>query len=143
MKRGQSGQTLIMFAVVLSLLLVGLLALIADLGTLFVAYTHAEDVALLAAQAGASRIDQNAFYNGQLVLDPAASGQACQAAVQAGNLPQPRFSCTPDATRTRITVNIQFNAQLPLPIPAVNVPVKVTETATTVYGDTQGRLAPP
>ncbi len=75
---GQAGQTLVIFALVLVFFLVGMLALVADLGTLFVAYNRVDDGALLATQAGASAIDQGSFYGGSLRLDPQAAEQRCQ-----------------------------------------------------------------
>jgi hypothetical protein len=140
-----AGQTLVMFAIVLAFLLVGLLALTADLGALFTAYTRADNVALLAAQAGASQIDQNAFYNGQIILDSTEAPKHCHDAVVAGRLPQSAFSsnCMLDATKTAMTVDIKFNAQLPLPLPGTSAPIHVTETAQTVYGDTTGRIPKP
>lgn len=141
--RRMEGQTLVMFAVVLAFVFVGLLALIADLGALFTAYTRADNVALLAAQAGASRIDEAAFYNGQIVLDPAGASAQCATAITAGNLPQATSHCTLNAARTSVTADIQFRAQLPMPVPGTSAPIHVTETAQVVYGDTTGKEPQP
>jgi Flp pilus assembly protein TadG len=137
---GQRGQTLVMFAVVLALLFIGLLALIADLGAVYTSYSRAENVALLAAQAGASQINQQDFYNGVIDLDASAAPARCAAAIQAGNLPNPAYTCKL-ATPTQITVTIKYNVQLPLPLPGTSAPIQVTESAETVYGDTVGRKA--
>jgi hypothetical protein len=141
------GQTLVMFAVVLAFLFVGLLALIADLGAVFTAYTRADNVALLAAQAGASQIDRNEFYGGRILLDlndaPRQCNAAISAAIEAGNLPKPIASCTLNAARTAVTADIQFSAQMPMPIPGTRAPVHATQTAQVIYGDTTGKEPQP
>ena len=68
-RRPESGQTLVVFALVLALFLVGMVALVADLGAVFVTYNQVDDAALLAIQSGASAIDEGSFYTGRLQLD--------------------------------------------------------------------------
>ena len=65
----ERGQTLVIFALVLSFFLVWMIALVADVGTLYVAYDRFDNAALLAAQAGASAIDTGQLYQGNLRLD--------------------------------------------------------------------------
>ena len=71
------GQTLVVFALVLALFFAGMLALVADVSALFIAYNRVDDGALLAIQAGASAIDENTFYTGSLRLDAATARQRC------------------------------------------------------------------
>ena len=69
--RTERGQTLVIFALVLSLFLVWMIALVADVGALYVAYDRFDNAALLAAQAGASAVDTGQLYQGNLRLDVA------------------------------------------------------------------------
>jgi hypothetical protein len=125
----QEGQTLVIFALVLALLLVGMLALVADLGTVFVAYTRVDDGALLAIQAGASAIDQDSFYTGQLQLDPMAAAQRCRDSLAAAGL---EGGCTADARS--VTVEVSQAVALPVPLLGISAPVSVTRTARPAFG---------
>ena len=135
--RGGSGQTLVIFAVVLAFLLIGMLSLIADLGAVFTAYTRADNVALLAAQAGASAIDENAYYGGQLQLNPGDALNRCQTVLHSSGLPLQPPGCS--ATPQEVTANVQFSAPLPLPLPGATAPIHVVRTARGVYGGTSAR----
>lgn len=138
MSERQDGQTLVIFAVVLALMLIGMLGLIADVGAVFTSYTQADDVALLGAQAGASAIDQNAFYNGQIVLDQNAARTACESIIFAAQgVDKSSSSCT--ATATQMTVNVVMAVNLPLPMFGLVPPIHVTRTAHSVYGDVTGQ----
>lgn len=136
-RRSGSGQTLVIFAVVLAFLLIGMLSLIADLGAVFTAYTRADNVALLAAQAGASAIDQNAYYNGNLQLNQGDAANRCQTVLDSSGLPLQRPGCS--ATPQEVTADVQFSAPLPLPLPGASAPIHVVRTAAGVYGDTSGK----
>src|SRR5215469_13129959 len=96
-----SGQTLVIFALVLALFFAGMLALVADLGALFIAYNRVDDGALLAVQAGASAIDEGSFYAGSLQLDAAAARQRCQDTLDAARLDG---RCTADARSVSVEV---------------------------------------
>jgi hypothetical protein len=126
---GQAGQTLVIFALVLAFFLVGMLALVADLGTLFVAYNRVDDGALLATQAGASAIDQGSFYGGSLRLDPQAAEQRCQESLAVANLPG---TCTAD-TRS-ITADVDLVVALPVPLLSLQAPVHVSRRAQPAFG---------
>lgn len=140
-RQSGSGQTLVIFAVVLAFLLIGMLSLIADLGAVFTAYTRADNVALLAAQAGASAIDQNAYYNGTLQLNtdgsPDDAAHRCQTVLNSSGLPLQQPGCS--ATPQEVTADVQFSAPLPLPLPGASAPIHVVRTAHGVYGDTTGQ----
>jgi hypothetical protein len=126
---GQAGQTLVIFALVLAFFLVGMLALVADLGTLFVAYNRVDDGALLATQAGASAIDQGSFYGGSLRLDPQAAEQRCQESLAVANL---SGRCTAD-TRS-ITADVDLAVALPVPLLGLQAPVHVSRRAQPAFG---------
>ena len=125
----QAGQTLVIFALVLAFCLVGMLALVADLGTLFIAYNRVDDGALLAIQAGASAIDQGSFYTGSLRLDPQAAEQRCRDTLAAARLPG---RCTADVRS--ITVDVSQVVTLPVPLLGVRAPIHVSRTAQPAFG---------
>jgi hypothetical protein len=124
-----AGQTLVIFALVLALFLVGMLALVADLGAVFVAYNRVDDGTLLAVQAGASAIDQGSFYGGQLRLDAGAAEQRCRDSLAAAQL---QGSCGAD-TRS-VTADVRQAVALPVPLLGVRAPVHVRRTARPAFG---------
>jgi hypothetical protein len=124
-----SGQTLVIFAIVLALFFVGMLALVADLGALFVAYNRVDDGALLAIQAGASAIDEGSFYSGSLRLDATAARQRCQDSLAAAHL---AGRCTADARS--VTADVHQAVALPVPILGVQAPVHVSRSARPAFG---------
>jgi len=125
----QAGQTLVIFALVLAFCLVGMLALVVDLGTLFVAYNRVDDAALLAIQAGASAIDQGSFYTGSLRLDPQAAEQRCRDTLAAARL---QGRCTADVRS--ITADVSQVVTLPVPLLGVRAPIHVSRTAQPAFG---------
>jgi hypothetical protein len=130
------GQTLIMFAVVLAFMLIGMLGLIADLGAVFTTYTQADNLALLATQAGASAINETEFYNGRIVLDQAAASQRCKAVLDSGHA-DAGSACT--FSNGAVQADVYITANLPLPIWGVKVPIHVIRQAHGVYGDVTGK----
>lgn len=137
-RTGERGQTLVIFAVMLALVLVGMLALMADLGAVFTTYTRADNLALLAAQSGAAAIDYNQVYNGRVVLDQAAATSRCSDVLRPATN---TFKCNVDVARNRVDADVQMTPGLPLPIWGVSRPVHVVRTAFAVYGGETG--APP
>lgn len=125
----QRGQTLVVFALVLALFLAGMLALIADLGAMFVAYNRIDDGALLAIQSGASAIDQGSFYTGRLQLDAAGAAQRCEESLAAARLPG-RCSATPRDVSAEVTQVVT----LPVPVFGLQAPVHVRRTAQPAFG---------
>lgn len=125
----QTGQTLVIFALVLAFCFVGMVALVADLGALFVAYNRVDDAALLAIQAGASAIDEGSFYAGSLRLDPLAAQQRCLDSLAAAHVPG---HCAADAHS--ITADVHQSVALPVPLLGVQAPVHVSRTAQPAYG---------
>ena len=126
---GGSGQTLVIFAIVLALFFVGMLALVADLGALFVAYNRVDDGVLLAVQAGASAIDEDSFYAGRLQLDPAAARRRCQDSRAAAHLDG---QCAADAGS--VTADVRQLVALPVPLLGLRAPVHVARSAQPAFG---------
>jgi Flp pilus assembly protein TadG len=135
-RTSMAGQTLVMFAVVLAFMLIGMLGLIADLGAVFTAYTQADDVALLATQAGASAIDTQEFYNGRIVLDAAGARDRCKQVLASASYGGPS-DCT--IKGGSVQADVQTAVHLPLPIWGVTVPIHVSRQAHGVYGDVTGK----
>jgi hypothetical protein len=125
----QTGQTLVIFALVLALFFVGMLALVADLGALFVGYNRVDDGALLAIQAGASAIDEGSFYTGSLQLDAAAARQRCEDSLAAAGLDG---RCAAD--QRSITADVDQLVALPVPLLGVRAPVHVSRSARPAFG---------
>lgn len=124
-----AGQTLVVFALVLALFFVGMIALVADAGALLVAYNRLDDGVLLAAQAGASAIDQGSFYGGRLRLDPGPAVSRCDASLASAGL---RGGCTADAGA--VTAEVRQTVELPVPLLGLNAPVHVVRTARPAFG---------
>lgn len=125
----QSAQTLVIFAIVLALFMVGMLALVADLGAVFVAYNRVDDGALLASQAGASAIDQGLFYSGGLGLEPDLAQQRCAASLAAAHL---NGTCSADLRS--VTADVGQAVDLPVPLFGLHAPVRAIRTARPAFG---------
>jgi hypothetical protein len=123
------GQTLVIFALVLAFFFVGMLALVADLGALFVAYNRVDDGVLLAVQAGASAIDEGSFYTGSLRLDPAAARRRCQDSLSAAHL-DGRCAADPRS----VTADVRQLVALPVPLLGLRAPVHVARSAQPAFG---------
>jgi hypothetical protein len=129
MDTSSSGQTLVIFALVLALFFAGMLALVADLGALFVAYNRVDDGVLLAIQAGASAIDEGSFYAGSLQLDPTAARQRCQDTLDAARLDG---RCVADLRS--VTADVRQQVPLPVPLLGLRAPVHVSRSARPAFG---------
>ena len=125
----EAGQTLVVFALVLALFLVGMLALTADLGAVFVAYNRVDDGALLAIQAGASGIDEGSFYGGRLQLDAGTAARRCQDSLADAHLDG---RCAADDRS--VTVDVNEAVPLPVPLLGLRAPVHVHRTARPAFG---------
>jgi hypothetical protein len=127
-----SGQTLVIFALVLAFFFAGMLALVADVSALFVAYNRVDDGALLAVQAGASAIDQGSFYSGSLQLDAAAAAQRCQDSLADAGL---SGRCT--GSVQSVTADIHQLVPLPVAVLGLRAPVHVSRSARPAFGGGQ------
>jgi hypothetical protein len=136
--RTQSGQTLIMFALAMTFMFLGLIALVGDADTLMVHYSKVDSAALLGVQAGATAIDEAQFYSGTRALctDPnTCSGSQlattrCRTA--AAQLPSYQVTCT--ANGNQVTAVVSETVRLPVPIWWANATVSVTRTGQAVFG---------
>ncbi len=127
----QRGQTLVMFVLMLAVLLLGLLALVGDVGAVAFEYERANSSALLGAQAGAADIDLVSLYTSNArQLDPNAATVCRATAMQS---PGSSATCTPSGTT--ITATVSRQARLPIPVWGVSVPVRAVRTAQAVFGD--------
>lgn len=128
-RRGESGQTLVMFALVLALVLVVLLALVVDLAAVVTDYDQAALAATLGAQAGATAVDTDTYYKtGHRELLPGTATQLCR---QAANWTTPP-TCT--VSGDTVTVTVHGSVSLPLTLFGTSVPIAVTRQATGVFG---------
>lgn len=127
--RAQEGQTLVIFAITLVFFFAGMLALIADMGAVLVAYNRVDDAALLASQAGASAIDEGAFYTGRLRLDPGLARRRCQESLAGATL---SGSCSADAVA--VTADVGELVALPVPLLGLRAPVRVQRSARPAFG---------
>lgn len=131
------GQTLVVFALVLALFFVGMIALVADAGALLVAYNRVDDGVLLAAQAGASAIDQGSFYTGRLRLDPDTAIARCDGSLAAAGL---RGGCRADDGS--VTADVRQSVELPVPLLGLSAPVHVARTARPAFGGSTAAASP-
>ncbi|MGH7910662.1 MAG: hypothetical protein ACREQM_03015 [Candidatus Dormibacteraceae bacterium] len=127
---GESGQTLIMFALVFMLVLVVLLALVVDLAAVVSDYDADALAATLGAQAGATAVDQGTYYRtGKRELLPTQAATLCR---NAAALPSNPPTCT--VLGDTIMVTVKQWVQLPIALGGVAVPISVTRRATGVFG---------
>lgn len=128
-RSGQSGQTLVMFALLLAFVLMALLALVVDLAAVVNDYDRAALAATVGAQAGATAVDEDTYYRtGHRQLLPGTARQLCQ---QAANWSTPP---TCDVSGDAVTVTVRDSVPLPLTVFGTSVPIAVTRQATGVFG---------
>jgi hypothetical protein len=131
----QSGQTLVIFALIAAFVLLGTIALVGDSQVLFVNFNRADGAALLAAQAGASAIDNPALYTNVVRLDPGLAAARCQqAARQVPNVVA--VTCAIDGNT--VTASVVSRVDLPVPLGVGAQTVRATRTAKPAYGGNTG-----
>ena len=132
---GQSGQTLIMFALTMTFMFLSLIALVGDADTLMVHYNQVNSAALLGAQAGATAIDEDAFYQGRRALKAADAVQRCESTAQAAaNAANQTVKCTFNPPNT-VTAEVTRTVSLPIPMGPIGQPtVRATRTGQAVFG---------
>ena len=137
MGRGhQQGQTLVIFALVLSLFFVWMIAMVADLGTLYVAYDRLDNAALLAAQAGASAIDTGELYQGNLRLDVSQARLFCQQSLGAAGV---QGNCD-QTTPALVVADVSEAVQLPVTLLGQSAVVHIQHAAKPAYGGVVGTV---
>lgn len=131
----QGGQTLVIFTIVSAFILLGTIALVGNAQVLFVNSNRADAAALLAAQAGASAIDQEALYNNEVVLSPALAVTRCR---QAGAQAQFVISVDCTVSNNQVFATVVESVQMPVPLWSGAETVRATRTARPAYGGTTG-----
>jgi hypothetical protein len=132
----QRGQTLVIFALVLSLFFVWMIALVADVGALYVAYDRFDNAALLAAQAGASAIDTGQLYQGNLRLDVAQARLFCQQSLSAAGV---QGTCG-QTSSTLVVADVQEAVQLPVTLLGQSAVVHIRHAAKPAFGTGVGTV---
>jgi hypothetical protein len=134
-RHGQAGQTLIVFALVCAFTLLGTIALVGNTQVLYVNSDRADAAALLAAQAGASAIDEAALYDNRVLLDPALAVSRCdQAARQAPYVVSVRCDVRADS----VTATVVERVDLPVPLWSGAETLQATRTARPAFGGHTG-----
>jgi hypothetical protein len=134
MRGRQSGQTLIMFAITMTFMFLGLIALVGNAVTLMVRYNQVNSEALLGAQAGATAVDELAFYQGRRELDPALAISRCQSVVSGSA--SHSISCALSAPNA-VTATVTWQVPLPVPLFMTSATVRSTRTGQAVFGGQQ------
>jgi hypothetical protein len=132
MTHTQRGQTLVIFTIVTAFMLLATMALVGNTQVLFVNANRADAAALLAAQAGASGISEEALRQSNMVeLDPAVAVPRCElAGAQTA-------SCQAVGTNA-ITATVTVQVRMPIPLWSFFETVRATRTARPAYGGAQG-----
>ena len=133
MTGSQSGQTLVVFALVLALFFGGMIVLVADLGAVFVAYNRIDSAALLAVQSGASAIDAGSFYAGSLRLDQGEAERRCEQSFASAGV---SGRCSAAGGRV-LRADAEQAVKLPLSLLGARATVRVARTAVPAYGGTR------
>jgi hypothetical protein len=138
-RRGQRGQTLIMFAITMTFIFLSLIALVGDADTLMVRYNQADALALLAAQTGAGDVDVQALYNQTPSYQLAADATTqCENVSRPANVPQPACIKT---TNNTVSATVTWTVSLPIPLFMTSATVSATRNAQAVFGQ-QAVVAP-
>jgi hypothetical protein len=128
--QAEQGQTLIIFALVLSLFFIWMIALVADVGALYVAYDRLDNAALLAAQSGASAIDTGQLYQGNLRLDVGEARAFCQESLSAAGVTGNCDQTTP----TLVVADVREAVRLPVTLLGQTAVVHIRHAAKPAYG---------
>jgi hypothetical protein len=138
MRRPQSGQTLIMFAITMTFIFLSLIALVGDADTLMVRYNQVNAEALLGAQTGATDVFVAGLYQQPPVyqLDPGAQ-QLCESAHLVGGDPGThQIHCQMSGTNA-VVATVSWQVTLPIPLFMTTATVRATRTGQAVFGGQQ------
>lgn len=147
MRRSQSGQTLIMFAITMTFVFMALIALVADADTLMVRYNQVDAEALLAAQTGATDVDTNALYRlpsqgGPQYQLAATAKRTCESVHLNGGTPLTHRVICNRPTANTVTATVSWNVSLPIPLFMTTATVSATRTGQAVFGGQQAVTVP-
>jgi hypothetical protein len=138
-RRRQSGQTLIMFAITMTFIFLSLIALVGDADTLMVRYNQVNSEALLGAQTGATDVDVQGLYQPKPVyqLDQQTVRQVCESIHLSGGTPSThQIHCQPSGTNA-VTATVTWQVTLPIPLFMTTATVSATRTGQAVFGGQQ------
>jgi len=130
-----------MFAIVLALVLSGLVALVADVITLYEAAGRYDNGALVGAQAGASQVDPAQLRQGSVVLDPAEAVRVCSeaasvtAAIRGG---EGAVHCTVSADRRSVAAEVTGRTRLVFANFGPALTMSRNHTGTVAVGESRG-----
>jgi hypothetical protein len=130
-----AGQTLIVFTLVCAFVLLGTIALVGNLQVLFVNSDRADAAALLAAQAGASAIDESALYDNTVKLEPLTAHKRC---ADAGSQAPYVVSVSCDVGADSVTATVVERVDLPVPLWSGAEMLHATRTARPAFGGHTG-----
>lgn len=133
MRRRQSGQTLIMFAITMTFMFLSLIALVGDSVTLMVRFNQVNAEALLAAQTGASAVNEADFYAGVHSLDPVEAVRRCQSIQLRGGTAQTHQVQCAFVAPDGVTATVSWQVSLPIPL-LPNATVRSTRNGRAVFG---------
>ena len=129
--RRQSGQTLIVFALMMAFVFLGLLGLVGNADVLMFQYDQASSEALVGAQAGASEVDLQLLYSSNVrTLDTAAAESTCRSSAEQDG--STTAVCT--ATGNTVTATVTRQVRLPIPVVPVSTTVTAKHTARAIFG---------
>ena len=134
--QAEQGQTLVIFALVLSLFFIWMIALVADVGALYVAYDRLDNAALLAAQAGASAIDTGQLYQGNLRLDVGQARSFCQESLTSAGV---QGNCD-QTSPTLVVADVRQAVQLPVTLLGQTAVVHIRHAAKPAFGTGVGTV---
>ena len=126
-----------MFAVSLTFLFLGLIALVGDADLMMVEYSRVNAAALIGVQAGTTAVDLDEFYQGRRALDVGASAARCKQAAEAALAAYGggTANCVPQGTQVTATVSKAVNLPIPL-LGTGGASVSVTRSGRAVFGGT-------
>jgi hypothetical protein len=154
--RGEGGQVLILYALILGLVGVAIVGMVADMAVLEFRNSSADSAAYLGAQAGAGDINQADFYAGALALagqsgdsctvysggsesgtctgsgGDTAAGLCAGVAVEDDAGPNVMATCT--QTGISLTLSVKQTVPLPIAVFGVTGSVRSTRTAGATFG---------
>jgi hypothetical protein len=145
MRRPQSGQTLIMFAITMTFVFLSLIALVGDADTLMVRYNQVNSEALLGAQTGATDVDVGGLYqrpNPVYQLDNINAPGVCESIHLVGGTPSTHQIRCHMTGADAVTATVSWQVTLPIPLFMTTATVSATRTGQAVFGGQQVTTAP-
>jgi len=125
----------VVFALVSAFILLGTMALVGNVQVLFVNFDRADAAALLAAQAGASAIDEAALYENRVQLSPGLAVDRCRTAgSQVAHVVSVQCTISGNSVRAVVVERVE----MPVPLWSGAETVQASRTARPAYGGHTG-----